>query len=366
MNKTLCFSDNMSKVQTAFKDYMNHYMDENKVGIEGMGSYDRTISFAEKDKKMNSIMQKEIARLANITFSDDISLTAWSQNPNYRWASMAVVNSLIDMILPDVLNRTVGLYSETRYIGWGDSALFEIEPNDLFYVSKAGRNQRTVEFQRQWGTQVSVVPENREITVYVNFYRVLCGLDSLAKFVMKAILSLELQINQDIYNAFDVAMESLPANPADSALKVAGWSQKSAVRLAQIVTAYNHGSKAVFVGTQAALQNVLPDNANYRYFLDSEYATLGYMKNAFGYDCYVLPQIAKWDDPYKLGLRDDRIYVLSPASQSLIKVVYEGNSMSNTIAAQRSADLSETTTIWKSYGIGIATNSIAGIITLGD
>lgn len=365
MNKTICFADNLDKVQARFKDYMYHYMSE-EMGKKEFSNYDKTVSFADKDKNVNKLMQDEIMKLSGINFSNNISMEMWAQNPNYRWAAFAVVNSLIDMIIPDVLDRSIGLYSETRYIGWGDSALFEVEPNDLFYVSKAGRDQRTVEFQRQYNTQVSVVPENREITVFVNFYRVLCGMDSLAKFVMKAILSLELRMTQDVYTAFDTAMGNLPSTPADSSLNVTGWSQKEAVRLGQVVTAYNHGSKAVFVGTQAALQHVLPDNANYRYFLDSDYATMGYVKNAFGFDCYVLPQIAKWDDPYTLGLRDDRIYVLSPASQSLIKIVYEGNSMSNTIPAQQSANFTETTTIYKSYGIGIATNAIAGVITLGD
>lgn len=364
MMKSICFSDNFATVQTAFRDYMAQYMDENGV-VAGL-PYSKNKTFAEKEKDMNALMLGEVKKLSGISFSEGsaISTEMMAQNPQYKWAVFAVVNSLIDMILPDVLNKTIGLYSETRYIGWGDSALFTVEPNDLFYVSKAGRNQRTVEFQRQYSTQVSVVPENREITVDVNFYRVLCGYDSLAKFVMKAIMSIELQMTNDVYNAFDTAMENLPSTPAGSSLKVAGWSQKSAVQLAQTVTAYNNGAKAVFVGTQAALQNVLPDNANYRYMLNDEYATLGYVKNAFGYDCFVLPQIAVWDKPYTLGLRDDRIYVMSPASQSIVKVVYEGNTMTNTMAAQQSANLTEQTTIMKSYGIGIATNATVGVITL--
>ena len=363
MNKTLCFADNIDTVKEAFRDYMFQYMAEQQSGFENV-SFNKAVDFATKEKKVNKLMMDEIMKLSNMNFSENISMEMISKNPNFQWAAFAVVNALIDMIIPDVINRTIGLYSETRYVGWGDSMVFEVEPNDLFYVSKAGRDQRTVEFQRQFNTQVSVLPENREITVFVNFYRVLCGMDSLAKFVMKAILSMEQKMTQEVYDAFNVVMDDLPDTPAAASLRVAGWSQREAVRLAQTVTAYNHGSKAVFVGTQAALQNVLPDNANYRYFLDSEYVRMGFIKNAFGYDCYVLPQIAKWDDLYNLGLRDDRIYVLSPASQSMIKIVYEGNTMSNTIPAQQSADLVEQTTITKSYGIGVATNAIAGVITL--
>lgn len=100
--------------------------------------------------------------------------------------------------------------------------------------------------------------------------------------------------------------------------------------------------------------------------LDSEYATLGYVKNAFGYDTMVLPQIADWKNPYKLALKDDRIYVVSPSSQKLVKLCYEGASMTNPLAAFDSANLSETTTINKSWGIAVATNAIAGMITIAS
>lgn len=361
----MCFASNFADVRDAFKDYMWQYMSETE-GRKGFDSYDHSKSFAEKEKKMNALMLKEISALSGVDFADDkfVSKEMYAGHPNVRWASFAVVNSLIDMVLPEVLIKTIGLYTETRNIGYGDSAAFNVEPNELFYVSKVGMGQRTVDFQRQWQGQTTVIPENRAITVYVSLYRVLCGLDSLAKFVSKAILSVEANITKEVYTAFATAMEGLPTTPVDGNLKVAGYSQASAVKLAQTVSAWNQGAKAVFVGTQLALQNILPDNANYRYFLDDDYARLGYVRTAFGYDTLVLPQLADWENPYKTLLRDDRIYVLSPSSQKLVKLVYEGGSRSNTMDAYDAANLLEQTTIYKSYGIAIATNSIAGVITL--
>jgi hypothetical protein len=360
----MCFSDNFATVKAAFSDYMNDYL----TNVEGRKnlSYDNTVSFSEKETKVNELMKKEITKLAGVEFSEGsfVSEEMWASHPMLRWASFAVANSLIDMIIPDTLDRSIGIYTEQRYVKYGDSMSFDIEPNDLFYVSKAGRDQRTVEFQRQFAGQVTVIPENREITVFVNFYRVLCGLDSLAKFVSKAILSIETQITREVFSAFDAAMEELPSTPADGQLKVTGYSQTSAVRLAQTVSAFNNGAKAVFLGTQLALQNILPNDANYRYMLDSDYARLGYVKNAFGFDTMVIPQIADWKNPYKLALRDDRIYVVSPSSQKLVKLVYEGASRTNALGAFDAANLTETTTINKSWGIAVATNAVAGVITL--
>lgn len=364
MVQEFCFSKNKPAVASAFKDYMNTYFAE--VKKDGNYSYDKTLTFAEKEQKMNKLMRDEIARVSNFSLGEDslISPEMIAQNPMIRWASFAVANALIDMVLPDILDKSVGMYTETKNGAMGDSFLFTVKPNDLFYVSKAGRNQRTVEFQRQDNTQVSVLPENREISVNVNLYKVVCGFESLADFVMKAALAVEAQITRELFTAFDTAMGGLPATPADGNLKVAGWSQKEAVRLASTVTAFNGGNKAIFLGTPIALQSVLPTNSNYRYDIESPFVKVGYMQTAFGYDTMVLPQVADWRNPYKLALRDDRIYVISPALQKPVKLCFEGASTTSTIAFQQNADLSESTTINKSYGIGIATNAIAGLITL--
>lgn len=258
--KVMCFSENFDIVREAFKDYMFQYLSETE-GRKGY-NYDKTVTFAEKESKINVLMKKEISKLANVHFDESgfVSNEMWATHPMLRWASFAVANSLVDMIIPDTLDKSIGIYTEQRYGKFGDSFSFDIEPNDLFFVSKAGRDQRTVEFQRQFSGQVTVVPENRAVTVYVNFYRVLCGLDSLAKFVSKAILSIESQITREVYAAFNTAMEDLPTTPADGQLKVTGYSQTSAVKLAQTVTAFNNGAKAVFLGTQLALQNILPND----------------------------------------------------------------------------------------------------------
>lgn len=363
MNAIMCFSDNHDKVELAFRDYMNQYFSE--VAKKDGFPYSKELSFSEKEKKIDALMISEISKLAGVDLNNkSISMEMFSQHPVLKWASFAVINSLIDMIIPDVLDKSIGLYTETKYGAYGDSFNFEVEPNDLFYVSKAGRDQRTVEFQKQFVGQATIIPENREISVSVNFYKVLCGKESIAKFVMKAILSLEAQITREVYTAFDTAFNDFTGSPFDNQLNVAGWDKKEAVRLAQTVTAFNNNSKAIFLGTALALADILPSNANYRYWLTDEYVTLGYVRNAFGYDTMVMPQIADWKNPYKLALKDDRIYVISPASQKPVKLCYEGSSTTNTMGAYETANLTESTTIRKSYGIGIATNAIAGIITL--
>lgn len=363
MKNVMCFANDRNDVEIAFRDYMGHYLTET-AKREGY-TYDKSISFSEKEKKMNGIMLREISRLSGMNLSDSlVSAEMMSSNPNLRWASFAVVNSLIDMIIPEVLDKSIGLYTEQRNGAVGDSFSFVVEPNDLFYVSKVSRDKRTTEFQKQFPGQVTVLPEPRAITVAVNLYKVLCGQESLAKFAMKAALSLEAQITKEVYVAFDTAMAAIPTTTESDNLHLTGWSGESAVRIAQTVAAYNNGADPIFLGTKLALNKAVPDNANYRYGIDSEFVRLGYIRNFMGYDALEMKQVADWKNPYKLVLNDSRIYVVSPAAGKIVKLCYEGSARSITRDFEDNADLSSSTTLFKSYGIGIATNALAGVIDL--
>lgn len=362
MNKSICFSSNEDTVKTAFRDYMGHYMTE--VAKRKGYIYDNTVSFAEKEVKINKLMMDEITRMSGLSFSNGMASPEMiSSNPNLRWAAFAVVNSLIDMIVPEVLDKSIGIYTEQRVGAYGDSFSFTVEPNDLFYVSKVGHDQRTTEFQKQFVGQTTIIPENRALTVSVNFYKVLCGKESLAKFVMKAILSLEAQITKEVYIAFDTAMNEIPTSPTAEALHLTGWSANSAVRVAQTVSAFNNGADPIFIGTKLALNKAIPDNAKYHYDFESDYVRVGFIRNFMGYDALEMKQVADWKKK-KLVLNDKRIYVVSPAYGKIVKLCYEGGSRTINRDFEDSADMEASTTIFKSYGIGIATNAIAGVIDL--
>lgn len=362
----LNFAGNNTAPYLMFRDYWNHYKSMNgdaKVEFQSKKEDGTSISFAEKEEKMNAALKKEIMRVAGVTSFDTFALEQWVTNPMINWATFAVVSAMIDMIIPESIIETIGLYTDVRTIGWGDSAAFDVEPRDLFVVSKAGKSQRQAEIKKQFRGQVTIIPEMREITVGVNLYKVLAGMESLATFTAKAVRSLETAMTVDAYNAFATAMAALP-NTATTGLRVAGYTQAALVSMLQRVTAWNGGAKALVVGTQLALVNVLPDDANYRYTLNDEYVKLGYIKTAFGYDVMALPQVVDISTPWGTVLADDRIWVVSPSSQKLLKLVLEGSTLSNTNQPYDHANLTQNTTLFKSWGVGVSTNAVAGTITL--
>lgn len=352
-----------------FVDYYNHYLSINgksNVEFQKMVEVDGVslpISFSEKEEKMNSALKREILRVAGIANFSDFPVETWSTHPTLRWATFAVVSAMIDMILPQSLIENIGLYSDVRTIGWGDSAAFDVSPRDLFVVSKAGRSKRTAELHKQFKGQVTVIPEPRQMTVFVSMQKVLSGKESLADFVAKMTRSFENALALDVYTAFYNAMDALDST-ATTGLKVTGYTQAEFVRLSQIVSAWNGGAKPIAIGTQVALANILPSNANYRYDIESDFVKVGYLRNFQGTDIMVLPQVADWETPFGLKISNSRIWIISPSSQKLVKVVLEGNALAYTSDVYENANLLQTSTLYKSWGTAIATNAVGATITL--
>jgi hypothetical protein len=190
----------------------------------------------------------------------------------------------------------------------------------------------------------------------------LSGKESLANLVSKASRSIETRMTVDVYSAFATAMAAV-SNTATTGLRVAGYSQASLLRICQQVTAWNN-NKAMIMGTPLALLNVLPDDANYRYALESDYVRMGYIRQFSGYDIVVMPQVADISTPFGMALSDSYIWVVSPSAQKLIKLCIEGNTIANTTGTFANANLTQQTVLTKYWGVGVATNSVAGVITL--
>ncbi len=360
-NQIKLFAGENVNIYEQFKDYFNQYK---ATFHDAKVSFDNTVSLDEKEKRLNAGLLKEIERVSGIKNDTNLAPEVFAMNPQTVWATFAVVGAMIDMILPDSIIESTGLYTEVRNIGFGDNASFDVKPRDLFVVSKHGRARRMTELKKQFVGQVTINPELREISVQASLYRILSGHESLAEFAMKAVRSIETAMARDIYTTFDTAMEALPATPVNEQLKATGYDYETMISFAQKVGAWNGGAKPVIVGTQLALSKIIPNDANYRYFVDSDYVKVGYLKTIGGYDTMVLPQVPDVRTPYKMALNDKKIYIVSPSSQKLVKAVIEGSTMTNTTGQFDMANLLQTTTMMKSWGTGIATNAIAAQITL--
>ena len=94
------------------------------------------------------------------------------------------------------------------------------------------------------------------------------------------------------------------------------------------------------------------------------YVVVGYMKEIFGVSCVELEQIADYTTEFAVKLDDNKIYVLCPGTDKIVKVFVEGSTLANNETDFYNANLQQVATLYKSYGVGAFTSAIAGQITL--
>ena len=358
-NSIMEFTANCEDRKEPYKKFVEYYelYKNNKTANEA------GVTFSEMNDKMLQFYKDEIERMSGRKAAD-YDLKVYCNFTDVKESAFAIVGMLTDLIIPDALIKDMGLIAEVKNGAWGDSLKVEIKPRDLFIVAKGGRARRTYDITRQFNGERTVLPETHAITVGISLYDVLRGAYSLAEFVAKAVESIEATMKYDIYDAFAKAMDSLPATSGDGQLKIAGFTQDTAIALAQKVQAWNGGHKAVFVGTQLALSKILPASTNARILLNDEYVKVGYLRDFMGFSTIALEQVADYEKEFSVKLDDSKIYVISPGTDKIVKVFIEGSTLSNTEADYANSNLQNTTTLYKNYGIGAFTSAIAGEITL--
>jgi hypothetical protein len=360
------FSGGKTKFYEQYRDYWNHSYSLIHKNFTYVPADEKSgaMSFAEKETDIHAAYIKEIVRMSGITNIDEYTPQILANHPLVKFWGFAIMQTAMDMILPDIMIQNTSLYADVVTVPAGGSLSINLKPRDLFVVSKSGRGQKVTEMHKQFSGQKTFVPEPHQLTVGVSWYRVICGEESLAEFTTKMIRSIESQMYVDVFNGFNTAMAALD-NAGDDALRFAGFTESTLLSLCQKIEAWNGGATPYIVGTKVALGNVLPADANYRYTLEDSFVKLGFLRTFKGYDVLELPQVALWNTPFTLALDDTKIYVVSPSSQKLMKLVIENASMAYTEDVFENQDLIQRATISKSWITGVCTNAVAGVITLG-
>lgn len=357
LNSVKAFAEQSNELYTSFKDYRDHWLSVNRK-VKGKAFADKSLD--DKDKVITKLFADEVEKRSGVA-REGMDERHYANNPMVKFYAESIIDTMIDMIIPDVLNTSVGLIAEIQYLDWGDTGKFEIKNSGLFNVSKAGYRNRDTLMQRLDDQTVTLVPENHQVTTYVTMYDILAGRKTIGEYVMKVAVSIEAEMLNEIWSAFNTALSS---TSLPSALAVTNYAEKSAISLAQKVQAYNRATP-IFVGTAVALKDLLPSNLNFRYFLDDDYFKMGAVPTFNGYDVVTVDQIADKDnlDTYGLALADNKIYVVSPASDKIAKVVV-GGSLSHAEDGYFNANKAQVNTVEKAWNCGIVTNSIAGVIEL--
>lgn len=342
----------------AWKDYVNHYRKE-QLGVNTKKSFSTTKSLAEKENLINESAMAEIRKFANVdsSFVGNAQMTA---NPMFQWAFFAVVNKLVDMIMPDVLAEDFYRFANVTTVGRGNTAVFTVKPTDLFEVSVNGNSRRHVNAQRQFSGEKTLTPVNHTITTQVDLYRVLSGEESLADYAMKVILSIESEIALDIAYALQNSFTTINAN-----FKETGFTPATFKALATRVSAANGGSKAIAIGTEIGLMDILPDDDYLKLGLGEGYNSIGYLPVFLNTPLIALSQKIDWtSSDYEFAISDDYIYFVSPGVDKLVQIVLadEGLVINDDVFSR--GNLIQNASMHKAWATGIITNAKYGIMKL--
>lgn len=353
--KTVTFSqDGEKNLIPAWKDYVNNYR---AVNFSVKKSYDTSKTLDEKEVLVNAAIDREIVNLMKVDCSF-VDKEAYVTNPTYQWAKFAVINKLVDMIIPDIVKEDYMQVANTQTIGYGDSAVFDIKSGDLFTVVENGNSRRHVEAQRQFTGQKALVPTNHTVTTEVDLYRVLAGKENHAEYAMKVVLSIESEIAIDIMAAVKDSFSVLTANFKENA-----YSETAFKKLAARVGAANGGAKAVAIGTELGLGTIMPTNDYLKMGLGETYSKIGYLPVFKNVPLIALAQKIDWSSAdYDFALDDSYIYMISPQTQKLVQVVFEGGSLAIADGQFANSNLTQKVSLHKRWVVGLITNSKYGIM----
>jgi hypothetical protein len=362
-------TDMKTILETAI-DFWNHYQTENsrngvKLSYATKDRDGREITLNQKTEALGQMILNYAAKQVGITDLTPETAGGYHNHPTLRWAIGNIGTQIIDAVLPNTVIRSTSPYAEIKTVGFGETAIFDIRSRDLFAVTKASNfGMKQARRQTQFMGQRYLTPEMRQMTVNLNLWRVLTGKDSLANFISKALLSLETEMSKDIYTAMADAMAAL-STTASTGLRVVGFDQDDFITLANKVSAWSGGAAPIALGTKIALNKVFPNDANYRYDIESEYVKLGYLRNISGINTYELPQVADFaTGPFATYLNDDRIWIIAPGTDKPVKCVIGGTAMNHTDDTFDNQDMSQNSTMWKAWIVGVVTSSVAAEITV--
>ncbi len=319
-----------------------------------------SISMAEMSEKINNGFLAEVERKSGVARADNKD--AWMAHPSVQWAAFAIVNEIINSLLPQYITNSLAPFVDFRTVERGDVIKFRIKPRTLYTVSLSGRGERTTFRQKSFSSDLVIAPIERTVTVYADMLSVLAGKEDIADFIRIAVLSTEVEMRGDAIKALNAGL-SVAGNYPSQFIEEGAFSTQTAIQLAQRVQAYNYGAKPIIMGTAAALSRVLPDySAGFRMNVEGKDGVATFVKNFYGFDLYEIDQIPSGNN-YGMLLEDNVLYFVSPSIDKLIKGVMN-TTLTNSNQFYDNADITQNFTLHKAWDFSFASAGFGGKYTI--
>lgn len=255
----------------------------------------------------------------------------------------AVIAQVVNAIVPEVVNDTFSKFiAEVHQVGYGETARFIIESNDLFKVNSKAEGVRKGVDQPMFDDEITVNAHPITIDAAIDWYPFAAGVFDMGNFALKIGRSFMAYIFLKAVKGMTQATTEFGA-----AYTVNGVSPELFGKLRERVSAANGGMHVLAIGTAVALSHCSLEG-NFQVEIGEEMNKVGYLDQYLGVPLIGLRNVlvpGTTNGDAELVLPDNIIYMIPVGGAKPVKIVFEGDEIAVSYDPEHTSD--------KRYGISI-------------
>lgn len=343
-----CTLDLARECYSGKKEKTNDYMEKNRSLLEAMGKkgVEGTRYEADFEQGGLSIYSRPMVR-NNSTVRDNFD---------------AVIAQVVNAIVPEVTNDTFSRYiAEIHQVGYGETARFLIESNDLFKVNEKAEGIRGSVDQPMFDNEITVNAHPITVQASIDWYPFAAGIFDMGNFAVKIGRSFMAYIFIKSVKGMTSATTAF-----GTAYTINGYTPALWGTLKSRVSAANGGMNVIAIGTAVALSNISA-GGNYQIQIGEEMNKVGYLDQYLGTPLIGLENVlvpGTTNSTASLVLPDDKIYMIPVGGSRPIKIVFEGEEISVSTDPENTSDKRYGISVEMRVGISAITGSKYGTIDL--
>ena len=275
----------------------------------------------------------------------------------------AVIAQVINATLPMTMSsRFADTFMEIHHVGWGDTARFIIDSNELYQVNELAEGIHRGALQPIYNNEVVVNPQPVEIAVSIDWYLLASRKFDIGVWAAKITRSFENYVLAKAIASLIGATDGLGAGYVTNGVDVDNYGT-----LAQRVSAANGGAAVYALGTSVALSKLVPSTIGLQYGLGVEITKNGFLDRYLGTNIIAIDQAInplQINTTASLMVPDDKIFLVAANAYKPLKVVMEGNEITLTDLPEYTSDRTYTFSVKVRLGIAAILGSKHGVINL--
>ena len=324
------------------------YDEKNKLVLESMAK------FAVEGTKFETMYENEGLKIFNHS--------QVKNSTNVRENFDVVLAQIVSAIVPEVVNDTFARFiAEVHQVGYGETARFQIESNDLFRVNSKAEGVRKGVDQPLFDNEITVNATNHTIDTHIDWYPLASGTFNIGSWGVRIARSFMAHI-------FIKAIKGMTAATTEfgSAYTINGITPELFGDLKAKVSAANGGMNVIVIGTPVALSN-LSLQGNYQVQVGEEMTKVGYLDQYLGTPIVAIDNVlvpGTTNTSAKLALDNKVMYMIPAAGDKPVKIVFEGNEVSVNFVPENCSDSRLGLSVEMRYGVSTICGSKYGTIKL--